>query len=106
MQLIALELSDNAARGRSTLVSADELGLGRPPEPSEQVVLHDTWTGDYFYAVIAEAADGAYEIQLGIRLPEPMALGRVTGFPGPSASAPTRAASEVAVELRSSLTVR
>jgi hypothetical protein len=106
MQLIALELADNAARSRSALVSADELGLGRPPEPSEQVVLHDTWTGEYFYAVIAEAADGAYEIQLGIRLPEQMALGRVTGFPGPSASAPSQAASEVAAQLRNSLTGR
>lgn len=106
MQLITLELSDNAARSRSALVSVDELGLDREPEPSEQVVLHDTWTGDYFYAVIEQAADGAYEIQVGIRLPEPMALGRVTGFPGPSASAPSQAASEVAAQLRSSPTER
>jgi len=104
MQLVTLELSDLALRAHSGLFTSDELGLGRDPEPLEQVVVYDKWSGDYFTGVISacEAEEG-FELQIGLRLPEVMALSRVTGFPGPTTPVTTQPVADIAVALRDSL---
>lgn len=104
MQLISLELSDAALRERAGRFTTLELGLGRDPEAQENVVIHDTWTGDYFTGLIGSAftSDGeaVHELRLGMRLPESMAMARVTGFPAASAPQQARPLADLYAELR------
>jgi len=104
MQLISLELSDATLRERAGRFTTAELGLGRDPEDRENVVIHDTWTGDYFTGLIATAftSDGeaVHELRVGIRLPEAMAMSRVTGFPGGAAPQQARPLADLYAELR------
>jgi len=105
MELISLELPDAALATGCARLTAVELGLEREPVLPEGVVVHDKWTGTYYAGTISASADGApaYDLQIGMRLPETMALGRVTGFPTPAVPVQTRPVDEVAVELRSGL---
>ena len=104
MQLISLELSDATLRERAGRFTTTELGLGRDPEDRENVVIRDTWSGDYFTGVIATAitADGeaVHELRLGMRLPEAMAMARVTGFPASAAPQQARPLADLYAELR------
>jgi hypothetical protein len=104
MQLISLELSDATLRERAGRFTTAELGLGRDPEEHENVVIHDTWTGDYFTGMIATAftsdGDAVHELRLGMRLPEAMAMARVTGFPATGAPQQARPLADLYAELR------
>ena len=105
MELISLELPDAVLAAGCARVTAAELGLERAPVTPEGVVVHDKWTGSYFAGTISASEGGppAYDLQIGMRLPETMALGRVTGFPTPAVAVETRPVAEVAVELRTGL---
>lgn len=105
MELISLELPDAALATGCARLTAIELGLEREPVVPEGVVVYDTWTGSYYAGTISASEVGppAYDLQIGMRLPETMALGRVTGFPTPAVAVETRPVAEVAAELRTGL---
>ncbi|MDP3890104.1 hypothetical protein [Nocardioides sp.] len=84
MQLIDVELSELTLRRRSVPVSHYSAGLAAALEPGDPVVLRDS-TGEYYSATVADLsfdlADTHYRLEIGVRLPEEIALDRLAGFP-------------------------
>lgn len=84
MQQIDIELSQLTLRRRSVPVSHRAAGLSAALEVGESVVLRDV-SGEYYSATVAEHSfeldDTHYRLDLGVRLPEEIALDRVAGFP-------------------------
>ncbi|MDT0203484.1 hypothetical protein [Nocardioides sp. AE5] len=81
MELIAIELSEFTRRSRSVLLHAADLALDAPLAEGERVVLWDSISGDYHSGTVLDADqnDGTYRFDVGIRLPDDLALARLTG---------------------------
>lgn len=92
--LIGIELSEFTRRSRSLLLHHSDLALERPLAPGEPIVLWDAVAGSYHAGSVVDAhsSDGDidYRITVGVRLPESLALDRITGLPTNSAELGTR----------------
>lgn len=84
MQQIDIELSELTLRRRSVPVSHRAAGLSAALEVGESVVLRDV-SGEYYSATVADHTfdtdDTHYRLDLGVRLPEEIALDRLAGLP-------------------------
>lgn len=93
MELIGIELSDFTRRSRSLLLHHCDLALDRILRPGEKVILWDAVSEDYHSGTVADVDhDGDhvhYRFEVGIRLPEQLALDRLTGFPTAATSEST-----------------
>jgi len=94
MELIGIEMSELTRRSRSILLNHSDLALDRGLEPQEKVVLWDAVSGDYHSGTVADIDfsldDTHYRLEIGIRLPEELALDRITGIPASSRGLGTR----------------
>lgn len=92
--LIGIELSEFTRRSRSLLLRHSDLALDRPLTPGEQIVLWDAVAGNYHAGSVVDAHKGDddidYRIRVGVRLPEALALDRITGLPSSSRELGTR----------------
>ncbi|MFS3127410.1 hypothetical protein ACLM5J_03290 [Nocardioides sp. Bht2] len=88
VELIGIEMSELTRRSRSLLLNHSDLALERGLEPGERVVLWDSISGDYHSGTVADIdfseRDTHYRFEIGIRLPEELALDRITGMPSTS----------------------
>ena len=104
MELINVHLSDHEVAARSAIVRQSDLGLGRVPEPPEGVVIHALDQGTYFAGIIdAWTEPESFRLKLGPRIPEHMAMSRVTGFPVPASPFRSQPVADIALALRSHL---
>lgn len=83
MELIAIEMAELTRRSRSILLNHSDLALDRGLEPGERVVLWDAVSGDYHSGTVLDIDftldDTTYRFDIGIRLPDELALARLTG---------------------------
>ncbi|CAM3322811.1 hypothetical protein NODU109028_11510 [Nocardioides dubius] len=88
MELIGIEMSELTRRSRSLLLNHSDLALERGLDIGERVVLWDSVSCDYFSGLVADVdfslEDTHYRFEIGIRLPEELALDRITGMPSTS----------------------
>lgn len=84
MELIGIEMSDFTRRARSILLNHADLALDIMLDEGERVVLWDSISGDYHSGTVVDVhLDGTavqYRMEVGIRLPEELALDRITGM--------------------------
>ncbi|WP_110206936.1 hypothetical protein [Nocardioides daejeonensis] len=104
MELIGIEMSEFTRRARSILLNHSDLALDRGLEPGERVVLWDALSGDYHSGTVADIdfslEDTHYRFEIGIRLPEDLALDRITGMPSSSRGLGTREVFALLQQLR------
>ena len=104
MELITMELSDLARRSRSALVHHGDQRLARGLDPLERVVIQDTLTGEYYSGTVAEVQfeefDTDYRIEIGVRLPQDLALDRLTGMTNPTRLLGTQYVADLLADLR------
>lgn len=93
MELIGIEMSDFTRRSRSLLLHHCDLALDRILVRGEKVVLWDAIFGDYHSGTVADVDhDGDhthYRFEVGIRLPEELAVDRITGSSSVASSTST-----------------
>ncbi|WP_235736887.1 hypothetical protein [Nocardioides alcanivorans] len=91
MELIGIELTEFTRRSRSILLKHCDLALDRVLLVGERVVLWEAVTSAYHSGTVVDTdvvgdGDLRYRLEVGLRLPEGIALDRVTGMsPDPSA---------------------
>jgi len=104
VELINVHLSDHEVGLRSAIVSQADLGLGRVPEPPEGVVIHALGQDEYYAGIIdAGLEPESYRLKLGPRIPEHMAMSRITGFPVAASPFRSQPVADIALALRSHL---
>ncbi|HEY9563980.1 MAG TPA: hypothetical protein VIR30_09445 [Nocardioides sp.] len=105
MELIAIEMAELTRRSRSILLNHSDLALDRGLDPGERVVLWDSISGDYHSGQVLDVdftlEDTTYRFKIGIRLPDELALARLTGV----ASAGHQITTQQVIELLDSLRV-
>lgn len=83
MDLIAIEMTEITRRSRSILLHHRDLALDHDLDPGERVVLWDSISGDYHSGKVLDINftidDATYRFEVGIRLPDELALARLTG---------------------------
>ncbi len=108
MELIGIEMSDFTRRSRSILLNHADLALDRLLSEGERVVLWDSISGDYHSGAVADVDTATPEVQyrfeIGIRLPEELALDRITGMPSTSARLSNQDVVDLLEQLRSAAT--
>jgi len=104
MELITIELSDLVRRSRSALVHHGEQHLPRGLDPLERVVIQDSLTGEYYAGTVAdvqfEVDDTDYRVEIGVRLPEDLALDRLTGMTNATRILGTQRVADLLADLR------
>src|SRR5690606_30026477 len=89
MELIGIELSEFSRRSRSILLNHADLALDILLCEGERVVLWGPLSGDYHSGTVVDVhLDGTevqYRMEVGIRLPEELALDRITEMSSTSA---------------------
>ena len=104
MELITIELSELVRRSRSVLVHHGEQHLPRGLDPLERVVIQDSLTGEYYAGTVAdvqfEEHDTDYRVEIGVRLPEELALDRLTGMTNATRILGTQRVADLLADLR------
>ncbi len=84
MELIGIEMSDFTRRARSMLLNHADLALDFALDEGERLVLWDALSGDYHSGTVVDVdrfgSEVQYRVEIGIRLPEELALDRITGM--------------------------
>lgn len=104
MELIAVPITTLVRRSRSVLVHHGDQALARGLELDERVVLYDELTGEFFSGSVAdvtfELEDTDYRIEIGVRLPDELALERLTGMRSSTRLLSTQEVAELLGDLR------
>ena len=104
MELVSRFMTDDEVGLRVAVVTEADLGLGRVPQPPEGVVVHDLNYDEYWAGVIDDAGEpDVFRLRLGPRLPESMALSRITGFPAAASPFRSQPVADIALALRAGL---
>ena len=104
MELVSLYLTDDEVGSRTAIVAHADLGLARVPQPPEGVVIHELNLDEYYAGIIDDANEpDSCRLKLGPRLPETMALARVTGFPVAASPFRSQPVADIATALRSGM---